>query len=110
MRQGISLLTIPVLATAALTARRGVSPTGGLPAAGGRCLGPVTMDAAIGARTTAVVAGTEPWEAGGTFAAFDKLQVDAAGRVVVFGAGVFVGIAQEAAVIGQFPEVLVVSN
>lgn len=110
MRQGISLQAQSVVATAALNAHRGVSPTGTLPAAGGRCIGPSRTDRAIGELATVDTHGTAPWEAGGTFAKFDKLQVDAAGRVVVFAAGVFCGIAQEAATIGQIPEVQIVAN
>lgn len=111
MNQGISLIATSIVATAALTTKRGVSPTGALPAAGGRVLGPVRVaEGAIGERVTVDRAGTAPWEAGGTFSAGDKLQVDAQGRVVVFSAGVFCGVAEEAATIGLFPEVLIVPN
>lgn len=111
MNQGISLLATSIVAAAVLTAKRGVSPTGTLPAAGGRVLGPARTDAAIGERVAVDRDGTAPWESGGAFSAGDKLQIDASGRVVVFAAGVFCGIAEEAATgAGQFPEVLIVPN
>jgi len=111
MDQGTTLLGTTVILTAAVTAKRGVSPTGGTPAAAGRCLGPSTTDGAIGAAVNVVSMGTSPWESGGAFARGDKLQIDASGRVVVFAAGVFVAVAQEASTgAGQFPECLVVPN
>lgn len=111
MDQGITLLGTTVKLTAAATAKRGVGPNGAAVAAGGRCIGPATTDGAIGAVVNVVTHGTSPWESGGAFALHDKLQVDASGRVVVFAAGVFVGIALEASTgAGQFPEVSVVPN
>jgi hypothetical protein len=111
MNQGIALLKVPVILTANATIDRGVSPTGGVPAAGGRCLGPAFNTEVSGNPVSVTVIGTAPWESGGVFARGDKLQVDASGRVVVFSAGVFVGIALEASTaIGQKPEVFVVPN
>lgn len=111
MDQGTTLLGTTVRLSAAATSRRAVAPNGGAVSAAGRCLGPATTDGAIGAVVNVVTHGTSPWESGGAFASGDKLQIDASGRVVVFSAGVFVGVALEASTgTGQFPECIVVSN
>ena len=111
MNQGNNLLNGTVILTAASVANRGIGPLGAACTAGGRCIGPAKMTLPIGAACPYVQHGTEAWESGGAFALHDKLQVDASGRVVLFSAGVFVGVAQEAATAaGQFPEVLVVPN
>lgn len=111
MNQGNAVLTGTIILTAASVANRGISPAGGVPAAAGRSLGPATMSLPSGSACPYLQVGTSAWESGGVFVAQDKLQIDALGRVVVFSAGVFVGIAQEASsAAGQFPEVLFVAN
>lgn len=111
MNQGTSLYAHTVTATAALTAKRGVTIAGAVPGAAATCLGPARTNAAIGERVAVDCIGSAPWESGGVFAAGDYLQVDASGRVVVFAAGVKVGKALEASSgAGQFPEVLLLQN
>lgn len=109
--QGFSLLASTVVASAALTANRGVAPGGGLPAANGRCLGPARSGAAIEERVTVDRLGTAGWEAGGAFAAGDRLAVDAQGRVVLYATGVVVGVAEEASSgAGAVVEVMLIPN
>lgn len=111
MNQGTSLLCLSVIATAALTAKRGVTAAGAVPAAGATCMGPARTDGAIGERVPYDAIGTAPWESGGAFSAGAYLEVDASGRVVVFSAGVKVAKALEQSTgAGQFPEVLILQN
>lgn len=111
MNQGTHLLRSPVTLTAGSTADRGVSTTGGVPAAGGRCLGPAFTTEASGAVCSVTRIGTAPWEAGAAFAKYAKLEVDAQGRVITLSAGVWVAVAEEAATAaGQKPECLIVAN
>lgn len=111
MNQGISLLCLSVVATGALTAKRGVTLAGAVPAAAATCLGPARTDGAIGERVPVDAIGTAPWESGGAFSAGAYLEVDASGRVVVFSAGVKVAKALEQSTgAGQFPEVLILQN
>lgn len=111
MRQGVCLLYLPILLTAASTAGRGVSPTGGAVTAAGRCIGPAQQSLASGQQCPVARVGTEPWESGAAFARGAKLEVDAQGRVVTLSAGVWVATAEEAATAaGQFPECFIVAN
>lgn len=111
MDQGHAIFRSTIKLTAASTARRGVAPLGGVPAAGGRTLGPADETLLTGDVCPVVTVGSAAWESGGVFALHDKLQMDASGRVVLFAAGVFCAVALEPSTAsGQFPECVVVPN
>lgn len=107
----IKLLTLSVVATAALTQHRAVNALGAVPAAGGRSAGFADVSGAIGERVPYGALGTTIAEAGAAFAADVALEVDAAGRVVTKGSGVAVARALEAASgAGVKVEVLLIPN
>lgn len=107
----VSLLTIPVVATAALTQYRAVTGLGAVPAAAARCLGIATFGAAIGERVSVDVDGTTIAEAGAAFAADVALELDATGRVITKAAGVTMARAlQAAAGAGSLVEILLIAN
>lgn len=107
----IKILTVSVVAAAALAQYRAVTNAGVLPAAGARSLGFTDTIAAVGERVSVGVLGTTIAEAGAAFVAGDALEVDAAGRVIAKAAGVVVARAmQPAAAAGQLVEVLLIPN
>jgi hypothetical protein len=108
---GIKILTLSVVATAALSASRAVTGTGSVPAAGGRILGITDFAGAIGDRVSVGVMGTTPGEAGAAFAADAALEVDALGRFVTLAAGTKVARAVTAAAgAGSLAEILLIPN
>lgn len=107
----IKLLTLSVVATAALAANRAVTGLGAVPAAGARCAGFTDFPAAIGERVSYGALGTVVAEAGAAFAADVALELDASGRVIAKAAGVAVGRALTAAAgAGSQVEVLLIPN
>jgi hypothetical protein len=105
------ILTLSVLAQAALQQCRAVTATGALPAAGARCAGFTDFAAAIGERVGYCALGTTVVEAGAAFPAGSALELDAQGRVIARIAGVTVAHALEAAgAVGQRLEALIVPN
>lgn len=107
----VPLLTIPVKATAVLTAGRAVTGLGAIPAAGGRTLGVARVNAAVGDVTPVDVDGTTAGEAGAAIAIDQALEVDAQGRFIPKASGVTVGRALSAATAaGQMVEVLLIAN
>jgi hypothetical protein len=107
----VALLTVPVVATAALTQYRAVTGLGAVPAAAARSLGIATVSAAIGERVGVDVDGTTIAEAGAAFAVDVALELDAAGRVITKAAGVTVGRAMQAAAgAGSLVEILLIAN
>jgi len=82
MAGNISLLTLTVLATAALATARFVEQDGTYPAAGGKALGVTRFDAAIGDPVAVDVLGTTIVECGAAVTQDAALMVDATGRVV----------------------------
>ncbi len=110
-KQSISILSLHVVATAALTAHRFVAAGGGVPAAGGNALGVTRQAAAIGESALTDVIGTAVVEAGGAIAAGAAVETDATGRAVTQTTGVKLGRALEAAAAaGDFIEVLLIQN
>ena len=99
-----------VVATAALTAARAVTVAGAVPAAAARCLGFAKFSGAIGERVNVAVLGTTVAEAGATIAAGAALELDASGRVITRSAGVTVGSALSAAVLGDKIEIILIPN
>lgn len=107
----IKLLTLSVVATAALTQNRAVTGVGAVPAAAGRCAGFADFSGAIGERVSYGALGTAIAEAGAAFAADVALELDAQGRVVTKAAGVTVARAVTAAAgAGSLVEVLLIPN
>lgn len=110
-RQKIPLLSLAVVATAAITANRFVAPTGVHATAAGRALGVATEDAAIGDAVAVDVIGTTTVEASAAIAAGAQIEVAANGKAATLDAGVAVGRALEAAgADGDMIEVLLIVN
>jgi hypothetical protein len=78
----IAILTLTVIATAALAANRFVEQDGTYPTAGGKAYGVTRVDAAIGDPTPIDVIGTTIVMCGAAVAKDDDLMVDATGKVV----------------------------
>ena len=107
-QQGIALLTLPCVATTAVTQHRGVTfGDAQVSVAGTACKGVARRGAASGAEFEVVSKGTWPWEAGGSFAIGTQLGVDGSGRVITWASGFVAGYALQAAgAAGDLPEVL----
>lgn len=111
MQSKYPVLTLSVLAAAALVANRAVTAAGTVPGAGARCLGFTNTAAGIGDRVPLDAMGTTIAEAGGSFAAGAGLELDASGRVVTLASGVQVGHALEASGgVGKKVEILLIPN
>lgn len=111
MSQNISLLTLPVLAVAALTGRRFVTATGSVAAAEGNAIGVARHDASIGEACAVDVVGTAKVEAGGAISAGAAVEVGAGGKAVAVDEGVTVARALEAAgADGDVIEVLLIQQ
>ena len=103
----LSILTLTVLATAAVATNRFVTPMGAYPTAAAKGLGVARTGGAVGELLAVDILGTSIAEAGGAFAKDAALELDATGRVVVKAAGVAVARALEASTAaGAFVEVL----
>jgi hypothetical protein len=111
MSQKSPILTLPILATAILTASRFVSPTGGVAGAGLNAIGVTDTDAASGDIVAVDAVGTSIVTAGEPITKGASLEVGAAGKAVVLDAGVKVAVALEAAgADGDRIEVLLIPN
>ncbi|WP_027670082.1 capsid cement protein [Rheinheimera baltica] len=109
--QKISLLTLTVIATAALTAERFVTGAGVTSTAAGNSLGVTRSDAAVGEAAPVDVIGTAVVVAGGAVAVDGLVEVGADGKAVAKTAGVTVGRALTAAAVdGDRIEVLLIPN
>ncbi len=97
MTQAVPVLTVPIVATAALEADRIVNALGAYPAAAARGLGASMSAAAIGDRIPVTVLGTAVLTAGTAIAAGANVEVGATGKVITRAAGFTVGIALQAA-------------
>lgn len=105
------VLTLSVVAAAALAQYRAVTGLGAVPAAGARSLGFTDTAAAAGERVAVGAVGSTIAEAGAAFAADVALELDASGRVITKAAGVTVARALQAAgAAGQLVEVLLIPN
>jgi uncharacterized ParB-like nuclease family protein len=103
------ILTLSVLATAALTADRFVTAAGAVPAAGASALGVGRANVAIGERQPVDVLGTSIVEAGAAMTANDLVQCDASGRAITKAAGVTLGRlapGEAPTAAGQFVEII----
>lgn len=111
MSQKISLLTLSILAAAALTAERFVTATGAVATAAGNAVGVTRSDAAIGELAPVDVIGTAVVTAGAAIAAGALVEVGTAGKAVTKSAGIAVARALEAAGADGDPiEVLLIPN
>ena len=110
-----AVMTLTVTAAAVLTANRGVTGAGAVPAAGANVIGFTRSSAAaIGDLVPVDVLGTAEAEAGAAIAVGAAVEVDNLGRVVTLAAGVKVGRmapAQAAAIAaGQVVEIVLIPN
>lgn len=111
MSQKISILTLSIVAAAALTAQRFVSSTGAVATAAANALGVADADTAQGDQVPVQVLGTAIVTAGGGIAKGARVEVGAAGKAVTLAAGKAVGIALEVAnADGDAIEVLLIPN
>ncbi|MGB3393244.1 MAG: capsid cement protein [Stenotrophomonas sp.] len=111
MTQKISLLTLSVIAAAALVAERAVGRDGNYAAAGGNAFGVTNTSGAIGDRVPVDALGTTIATAGGAFDDGDFLEVGSNGKLVVLDDGIAVAQAlQDAAADGDRVEVLWIPN
>ena len=109
----ISLLALPVKAAATLTANRGITALGTVPAAGASILGVTRTSATSGDTVPVDVIGTTEVEVGGTITAGGPLMVDNQGRFLDHtSTNVKVGKALDvgSTVVGSTLEVLLIPN
>lgn len=111
MTQKIQILTLSVLAAAALTAERFVTAAGAVATAAGNALGASESDAAIGELCPTITLGTAIVTAGGAIALGAAIEVGTAGKAVTRTSGVTVARAlQAAAADGDRIEVMLIPN
>lgn len=111
MTQKISILTLAVIAAAALAAERVVGKDGNYATAGEAAFGVTTTSGEIGDRVPVDVLGTTIATAGEAFSKGDYLEVGANGKLVVHDAGIAVAQAlQDAGAGGDRVEVLWIPN
>lgn len=105
------VLTLPVVATAALVAETFVTATGTTAAANGNALGVARSPAAIGQTAPVDVLGTAIVVAGAAIAAGAQVGCDASGRAVTYSTGAILGrTLQAASGLGDRVEVLLIPN
>lgn len=92
-----AILTLSVLAAAAITEFRAISHTGTVPASGEAALGFSTTDAASGEMVAADMLGTTIATAGAAIVQGALVQVGTSGKVITKDAGIAVGRALQAA-------------
>lgn len=97
MTSKVSLLTLTVIATAAITAERFITTAGAVATAAGNADGVSNTDAAIGERFPADVLGTTIVTAGAAIAANAYVEVGSAGKAITRASGKAVGKALQAA-------------
>lgn len=112
-QQANAIFTLSVKAAAAIAAQTFVSPTGGVPAAGGNALGVAKTDAAAGDMVAVDTLGTAVVIAGAAIAAGAAVEVDGSGRAITQNAGKTVGrlkASQSAGASGDLVEVILIPN
>jgi Uncharacterized conserved protein (DUF2190) len=109
-----AVVTLTVKAAAALSAARGVTALGAVPAAGGNAIGFTRTQGAIGDLVPVDVVGTAEAETGGAIAAGAAVEVDAQGRVITLASGTKVGrmapMQAAAAAAGEIVEIVLITN
>lgn len=106
MSQKIALLSLTVIAAAALTANTFVTAGGTVAAAAGDAHGVVVADAAIGDLVAVDVLGTSTVVAAAAIVVGDRVEVAAGGKATPLAAGIPVGRAVSKAAVGELVEVL----
>lgn len=107
----ISTLTLSILASATLSACRGVTVAGAVPSAGANVIGFTRTSAASGDLVPVDADGTVMAEAGAAISAGAALEVDNQGRVITRNTGAVVGRALKAAgAAGQQIEIRFIPN
>lgn len=107
----IATLTLSRVASAVLAASRFISPTNGVPSAGGNTLGVTRTSAASGDLVPVDAAGTAIVETAGAIADGGAIETDANGKALAKNTGATVARALQAATgAGQFIEVLLIQN
>ena len=111
MSQKTSILTLSILAAAALTRERFVNAAGAVATAAGSAVGVTDTDADINTLVPVTALGTAIITAGGPIAKDSGVEVGADGKGVVLDAGVKVAKALQAALAdGDRIEVLLIPN
>jgi hypothetical protein len=114
MQNNTPLLTLTIVATAALTAQRFVTAAGAQTGAGGNAIGVARYSGAIGDKVPCDVLGTTYVEAGAAIAAGALVASDASGRAITWASGVALGRVVPsdpgATAAGQFVEILQIPN
>lgn len=87
----IALLTLTVTAAATLSANRGVTTAGAVPAAAARIAGVTRTSGSSGDLVPIDVLGTTVMESGAAIAVGARVEVDNQGRAITLAAGVCVG-------------------
>lgn len=106
-----SLLTLSIVAAAALTANRFVTAAGAVPAANANAVGATRTGASAGDLVPVDVLGTTMVEAGAAISAGAALASTSDGRAATYASGVAVARALTAAsAAGQLVEVLLIPN
>lgn len=106
-----SLLTLSLVAAAALTANRFVTAAGAVPSANGNAVGVTRAGAASGELVPVDAIGTTMVEASAAISAGAAVATTNDGRAVTFATGVVVGRAlTPATAAGQLIEVLLINN
>lgn len=112
-KQFVSLLTVAVTATAAITGQRFVTGAGVAATAAGNALGVARADAASGELVPVDVLGTALVTAGGAIAANAAVEVGAGGKAVTLASGKQVARlapGSSAAADGDVVEVIIIPN
>ena len=105
------VLTLSVVAAAALSQYRAVNAAGAVPGAGARSLGVTDYAVGAGERVSVAVLGTAIAEAGAAFAIDAALELDSLGRFITKNAGATVARALTAAGgAGNLVEILLIPN
>jgi len=110
MSQNISLLTLSIAASAALSAHTFVGAGGAVATAAGNALGVADADTVQGALCPTIVSGTAKVIASAAIAAGAYVEVAANGQAATQDEGIAVGVALEAAEAGELVEVLLIPN
>ena len=111
MTQSITLLSLPVLATAELSPERFITAAGTYAAPGGNALGTTRTQTLVDELTPVAVIGTAVVTAAGPLAIDDRIQVGADGKATVLAGGTAVAVAlQAASADGDRIEVLLLPN
>jgi hypothetical protein len=106
----LSILTIGLVANAAITQNAAVTATGSIAVAGSNAIGFANTSAAIGERVPVTAIGTALAIAGMAIDQGDAVEVGELGAVITQSTGIAIGRALSSATIGATLEVLIINN